>query len=94
MRATPIPDDEVLPDHVRIVIGPPDGFDDILSSPIDPIEAIVRPDSILGPVFRTRWIPTPREIERLSAGEPLWVSQFGTGMNVMDVHMTEETPAL
>lgn len=88
MNPTPIPDDEVFEGHERVVIGPPRGHD--ITGDIRSIEAQIAPAEFGGRVFRTRWIPTAREVERLAAGEPIWVTQWGAAMVPFDVAMTEE----
>lgn len=71
----------------RRMVGPPPGHD--MTGDIRPVEAQVEyvGDTF---VFRTRWLPTEREIERLKNGEPLWVSQWTSHMVPFDVAMTEE----
>lgn len=88
MRPTPIPPSEVFPGHERLVIGPPVGHDP--TGDIRSIEALVAHTTDMGRCFRTRWLPTPREVERLAAGEPIWVTQWTQQMVVFDVAMTEE----
>lgn len=89
MDATSIPDDEIFEGHRRIVVGPPPGHD--VTGDIRAVEALVAYEPVSHcNVFRTRWRPTPREIERIVAGEPIWVSQFTPRMVVFSVEMTEE----
>lgn len=89
MDPTSIPDHEIFEGHERVVIGPPEGFE-ITNDTVRPIEALVAYDPTLGYTFRTRWLPTPREIERLAAGEPIWVTQWTSRMVPFDVAMTDE----
>lgn len=79
-----IPDGEVWEGSRRVVVGPPRGHD--VTGNIRPIEALVLNDG-LGPRFATRWVFTPEEAERLSRGEPLWISQWTPQMVVFDVAM-------
>ncbi|MCU1488267.1 MAG: hypothetical protein JWN67_5013 [Actinomycetia bacterium] len=88
MNPTPIPDDEIFEDHRRVVIGPPAGHDP--TGDIRSIEALIADTPGMGKCFRTRWVPDAREIERLAAGEPIWVTQWAPQMVVFDVAMTEE----
>lgn len=88
MNPTPIPDDEVFEDHQRLVIGPPAGHDP--TGDIRSIEALVGYTPGMGRCYRTRWVPTERDIERLQAGEPIWVTQWTFQMVVFDVSLPEE----
>jgi hypothetical protein len=89
MDPTPIPDDEVMEDHLRVVIGPPEGTD-LTNVDIRPIEALFTVDPHYGTGYRTRWVPTEREIERLKNGEPIWVTQWAKAMVPFNVSMTAE----
>jgi hypothetical protein len=91
MDPTPIPDEEIFEHHDRVVIGPPDG--DPTNGMIRSIEALVCNDPVLGWTFRTRWVPTEREIERMKNGEPLWVTQWTSRMVPFAVAMTDEEDA-
>lgn len=87
MNPTSIPDEEIFEGHQRVVIGPPAGHD--VTGDIRAVEAQVA-DTPLGRCFRTRWVPTEREIERMKNGEPIWVTQWTRQMVPFDVAMTEE----
>lgn len=88
MNPTSIPDEEIFEGHKRIVIGPPPGHDP--TGDIRSIEALVANTPGMGTCFRTRWVPTEREVERLAAGEPIWVTQWTPRMVVFDVAMLDE----
>jgi hypothetical protein len=78
VRPTPIPDDELEanPGCRRQVIGPPPGFD--YDGPIAAIEALVGISEELGTtVYRFRCVLEDDDLERLTAGMPVWVSFCG-----------------
>lgn len=78
MRPTPIPDVELAlsPDHRRVVIAPPPGYE--ADGPIRPVEALIGHDNDLDcTVFRFRCIPEDDDLERLEAGMPIWVTFCG-----------------
>lgn len=78
MRPTPIPDDELAtnPDHQRVVIQPPAGYD--IDGPIRAVEALVGRDNELDcTVFRFRCVFEDDDLERVNAGMPVWVTFCG-----------------
>lgn len=88
MRPTPIPDEEIWEGAARMVIGPPAG-----TAPTDdtirPVEVLVEHAPDGGFIFRSRVVLEPGDLERLAAGEPFWVSQWGHQLQPFDVAMTE-----
>lgn len=84
MRAVPIPDDEVPEGSERIVVGPPRG---VSIEQVRPVEVVAR-RSTLGHVFSTRFVLEPDDLERLAAGEPVWISMWG-GVVPFDVAVGE-----
>lgn len=71
MRPTPIPDDEIMPDHRRIVVAPPEGHD--VTGDIRAVEMLVTLNEET-PIYRARWVFDPEDIERIANGEPVWMS--------------------
>lgn len=78
MRPTPIPDAEVVPGHERLVMAPPDG-DLTGDGGVEPVEMLVAPaaDGSGLAVFSARIVLEDDDLERLTAGEPFWVSFYG-----------------
>lgn len=78
MRVTPIPDEAVSAGARRVVIGPPDGDP---TGAIRSVEAVLDESSSVGvPVLSVRCALEPGDLERLAAGEHVWVSFYGGGM--------------
>ena len=78
MRVTPIPDEAVWAGARRVVMSPPDGD---LTGPIRAVEAVVDVSPSTGvPVLSVRCALEPGDLERLAAGECMWVSFYGGGM--------------
>lgn len=79
MRPTPIPDEDVAanPDHQRVVIAPPAGYD--IDGPIRSVEALVGPNTEIDDVttFRFRVVLEDDDLERLTAGAAIWISMCG-----------------
>lgn len=77
VRVTPIPDAEMFTGHVRKVVAPPDN--DLLDGVISAVEAQVELPTEEGglPQFRFRIMPDDGDVERLAAGEPVWLSMMG-----------------
>jgi len=71
VRPTTIPDSEIFEDHRRIVMGPPAGHD--LTGNIRSVEMLAGP----GGIYRARIILEDGDLERLAAGEPIWLSFLG-----------------
>jgi len=88
MEPTPIPDDEVTEGARRIVVGPPVGEE--ITGSIRPIEAVIEETPEMGRRFKTRWVVTPEEAQRLMEGEPFWVYQYTRQMIIFAVAMAEE----
>lgn len=74
MRIAPIPDSAVWEGGVRKVIGPPQGHD--ATGDVRPLEAVVDV-STLGPCYSIMCVLEPGDLERLTAGEPVWLTMFG-----------------
>jgi hypothetical protein len=72
---TPIPDDLVRPGTVRQTFNPPN--DHPGDAEIDPCEALVSRGAGDLAAVHVRLELEPGEIERLLAGEPVWVTQLG-----------------
>lgn len=78
MRPTPIPDDELAlnHDHRRVVIAPPRGYE--IDGPIAPVEALIGHSDLLDcTVYRFRIVLEDDDLERLTAGMPIWVTFCG-----------------
>lgn len=80
MRFTAIPDAELLelggPDNVpsRVLYGPPEGDD---SGLIGTLEVAVMGSASGVPMYAARVELEPGDLERLAAGCPIYVSQYG-----------------
>ena len=75
MRPTPIADGQILEGHDRLVMGPPRGHD--VTGDTRAVEMCCQRDPEYGQVFRARYVLEDGDLERLAAGEPIWVSFFG-----------------
>lgn len=74
MRPTPIPTDEIWENCTRVVMSAPDG--DLLNEEIEPCEALKGIVEMSGgpvPFHAMRLMLDPGDIEKLQAGEPLWL---------------------
>jgi hypothetical protein len=74
VRPVPIPDDEVPENHVRRVIGPPDG--DLTNVDIAPVEALIHremvgEDDFL--VYGVRCVLEEGDLDKLKTGGFIWV---------------------
>lgn len=75
MRVTTIPDEAVWAGAERIVVGPPDGDP---TGAIRPVEAVVHTSPSTGmPVLSVRCALEDGDLEKLAAGEHVWVSFYG-----------------
>lgn len=78
MRPVPIPDDKIWPGAKRVVFSPPDGD---LTGDIRPVEALVDRSPRTGVTAASvRCALDEGDLERLAAGECVWVSFYGGGM--------------
>lgn len=76
MIPTTIPDALVKPGTVRKVIAAPNG--DLTDDNIRPVEAIVSRDEATDlAAISVRLELEPGEIERLTAGQPVWLTMLG-----------------
>lgn len=88
MRATPIPDEDLYPGGERVSIAPPPGVD---LDACQFIEAIVdEKTGGLGRSFATRWVPEADDLERLAAGEPIWVVIWARQMVPINVTLADQ----
>lgn len=83
MRPAPIPDDQILPDSRRIVIGPPAGHE--LTGDIRAAEVCARVTEAHGPILSARCILEPGDLEALQAGGAVWVHFYGGQLLPFDV---------
>jgi hypothetical protein len=75
MRVTSIPSEVVWPGAERVVVGPPDGDP---TGPIRAVEAVVDVSESTGvPRLSVRCALEDGELERLAAGEHVWVTFYG-----------------
>jgi hypothetical protein len=75
MRVTPIPDEAVWAGAERVVIGPPGGDP---TGDIRPVEAVKDISESTGyPRLSVRCALEAGELERLAAGQCVWVSFYG-----------------
>ena len=73
MIPTPIPDELVDENHPRRTFVGPDGLDNV-----DPCEALIHRDvDGVTAVVGVRLQLEPGELERLQAGEPVWLEMLG-----------------
>jgi hypothetical protein len=78
MRPVPIPDEVVWPGADRIVVAGPGGD---LTGPIPAVEALADVSESTGMRrLSVRCALEPGDLERLAAGEHVWVSFYGGGM--------------
>lgn len=76
MIPTTIPDELVEPGTVRRVVSAPNG--DLLDDHIRPVEALVSSDAATGlAAIRVRLVLEEGELERLTAGQPVWLTMLG-----------------
>lgn len=91
MRVAAIPDTEILDGHERVVVGPPPDYDP--TGEVRSVEMLRSTSIIEGeewPVHRARVVLEPGDLERLAAGESIWVSFYGHVVP-FDVALTEPT---
>lgn len=86
MRPSLIPSEEIMPEHRRIIVGPPEGMP--LDGEIRALEMLVHESAGSLPIFRARIVLDDGELERLADGEPFWLSMWGHVVP-FDVAMTE-----
>lgn len=88
MRPTPIPDEEIWEGGHRLVVAPPGGDLTGEETGIEPVEAIV--DVLAGPVrFCLRWVPEADDLERMAAGEPLWMILYAERLPPVALTLSE-----
>lgn len=76
MRPTPIPADEVPCGAVRVVFAAPDG--DLTNPDIAPVEVLAeRAADGVSATFSVRAVLEPGDLDRLAAGEPVWLTMWG-----------------
>lgn len=89
MHPSPISNDQIPAGHQRRVIGPPAGHD--IDSDIRPVEAAITVDPVsMIPVFRMRIVLDPGDLERFTAGEPVWLAMWG-GVIPWDLAFEDES---
>lgn len=92
MIATPIPDDEILPGYVRRTLAPPPNLDDI-DGPVRPADVQVANAEVGGVVcgvFLMRFVAGPGDVERLAAGQPLYLAVLGASQPPVGLHFLED----
>jgi hypothetical protein len=76
MRPVPIPDNAVWAGGQRVVMAAPDG--DLTNSTIAPVEVVVdQVESTGGLCYSARCALEPGDLEKLQAGDHVWVSFYG-----------------
>jgi hypothetical protein len=77
VRPVPIPDEAIWPNAVRVVVAGPGGD---LTGEIPAVEALADETHSGWRRLSVRCALGPGELERLAAGECVWVSFYGGGM--------------